>query len=94
MAESSEPVASASALVDSPAPGVVRPRVFFDITINNSKAGRIVFELFSDIGEVSTVRVEFVSRKMLIFILSRYLKSQRRLRTSGKATLHTENNNL
>jgi hypothetical protein len=46
----SEAVPSATNLIDSPAPGVKRPRVFFDITINNSKVGRVVFELFSDIG--------------------------------------------
>lgn len=29
------------------APGVKRPRVFFDITVDNNSVGKIVFELFS-----------------------------------------------
>ena len=31
----------------APAPGVTRPRVFFDISIDDNDIGKIVFELFS-----------------------------------------------
>jgi hypothetical protein len=34
---------------DASAPAPVRPKVFFDMTIGGHEAGRIVFELFSDV---------------------------------------------
>ena len=47
LANSSSRLANMSADASAPAP--VRPKVFFDMTIGGQAAGRIVFELFSDV---------------------------------------------
>ncbi|SCV70901.1 BQ2448_3663 [Microbotryum intermedium] len=50
VAAAEETHTSPKGTIASPAPGSApRPRVYFDITINENEAGRIVFELFSDV---------------------------------------------
>ncbi|SGY79538.1 BQ5605_C008g05157 [Microbotryum silenes-dioicae] len=50
IADLNETPAGPKGTIASPAPGSApRPRVYFDITINENEAGRIVFELFSDV---------------------------------------------
>jgi cyclophilin family peptidyl-prolyl cis-trans isomerase len=43
-------VAGALTAQEKPAAGAANPRVFFDITIGDEKAGRIVVELFADVA--------------------------------------------